>query len=642
MEGKFYKLLTVLILIFNLCSYSQTDIVSYKNQYPDESMVILKKIENVTLKINDCNLDIEIDHYRKKLSLSNINQNYSDEYIGFTSFSDITDIKAYYYEPKDTKYSKTQINNIVTSSRSDNSIFYDDYQTKRIVFPNLYKGCISEISYKKEIKDPHLLGYFRFTGFFPVEYAEYSITYPNEVNLSYKIYNDNENIVTFTEEKNRKTTTIKFSVSNYKPGFSLNNDFDMDYYIPHVIVYINDYKACDKYIDVIPDLKGLHNWYYNLTEDINKYSPKIKALSDSIIKGIDIPVDKMKAIFYWVQDNIKYVAFEDGYGGFIPRDADKVVLRKYGDCKDMANLTTQLLKASGIKAYLSWVGTRSIPYSYYEIPTTFNDNHMICTAEINDRYYILDATTYTAFNYPSKFILSKEILVSKNKDIFEVIKVAEVDYNKSVIYDSLFLKIDNSTLIGSGAVNLSGYHAFDLSSQANYSNKENEHKKIENHVIKGSDKFQLDDYKLKKFDNREENNIIEYSFHIPDYIKKFENNIYINLNLSTPYSKRNVDLTQKLYALLIGNHSRIIVKNSLQIPENYTVSYLPEPINFEHGQFGFIINYSIQNNTINYYFDLYLKTLKVEDKDFNNWNQFIKTLNIAYKKSIELTKTINN
>lgn len=642
MEGKLFKLLTVLLLIFNLCSYSQTDIVSYENQYPDKSMVILKKIENVTLKINDCNLEIEIDHYRKKLSLSNINQNYSDEYIGFNSFHDINEIKAYYYEPKGTKYSKTQINNIVTSSRSDNSIFYDDYQTKRIVFPNLYKGCISEISYKKEIKDPHLFGYFRFTGFFPVEYAEYTITYPNEVNLSYKINNDIDNIVTFTEEKNRKTTTIKFSVSNYKPGYSLNNDFDMDFYIPHVIVYINDYKACGKSVNVISDLKGLHDWYYSLSEEVNVVSSEIQTLSDSITKNIANSIDKMKAIFYWVQDNIKYVAFEDGYGGFVPRKADMVILRKYGDCKDMANLTTQLLKASGINAYLSWVGSRSIPYSYYDIPTTYNDNHMICTAEINDQYYILDATAYTAYNYPSKFILSKEVLVSKSKDQFEILKVPEIESNKNIIDETLLLKIDNSKLIGSGSINLSGYHAFNISERANYSNKENERKRIENYTIKGSDKFQLDDYKLMNFTDREKNNIIEYAFHIPDYIREFNNNIFVNLNLSTPYSKRNIDTSQKLYALLIGSHSKIKVENRFQIPDGYTATYIPEEIFFEHDQFGFNINYEIVDNIIIYNFDLDIRTLKIEEKDFNSWNQFIKKLNIAYKKSIELTKNINN
>jgi hypothetical protein len=29
-------------------------------------------------------------------------------------------------------------------------------------------------------------------------------------------------------------------------------------------------------------------------------------------------MDKVKAIFYWVQNNIRYIAFEDGIAGFLP------------------------------------------------------------------------------------------------------------------------------------------------------------------------------------------------------------------------------------------------------------------------------------------------------------------------------------
>lgn len=640
MTGKFLKLLIFCFLIVQKNSFSQAELETYKNKYPNESFVILKKTEKVDIKIKDCKLDISIDHYQEKLSLSNINHDISDQYIGFTSFNEISDIESYFYEPEGSKYKKTKIDNIVTSSRSDNTVFFDDYQSKRIVFPNMHAGCKSEVSYKEKVKDPHLIGYFRFTNFFPVEFAEFSITYPKEVNISYKVFNDWDNIVEIKTEESKRTTTVKISVSEYIPGYSLQNDFDSDYYIPHVVFYINDYKACEENIDVIPDLEGLHNWYYSITSKSNFVSPEIKALSDSITTGTDSSIEKMRSIFYWVQDNIRYVAFEDGYGGFVPREADLVVKRKYGDCKDMTNLTTQLLKAAGINAYLSWVGTRSIPYTYYDIPTIYNDNHMVCTAEIDGRYYILDATAYTSINYPSKFILGKDVLISISENEFKVIDVPEIEYDKNTITDSINLSIDNSTLKGTGTVTLSGYYDFDLANQANYSDKENERRKIENHVGKGSDKFQLDNYSLKNFKSREENNIIEYEFHIPDYVTSLENHIYVNLNLSTPYSKRDIDMNEKIYALSLGNHTKIRVKNTLQIPENYSATYLPEKISYHHEQFGFDVKYEISDNQVIYNFDLYLKTLKVEQKDFENWNQFIKKLNVAYKKSIELT--LNN
>lgn len=364
----------------------------------------------------------------------------------------------------------------------------------------------------------------------------------------------------------------------------------------------------------------------------------MKNLADSITNGISSSIEKAKLIFYWVQDNIKYVAFEDGYEGFIPRSAEKVMTRKYGDCKDMANLTTQLLKAANIKAYLSWVGTRSIPYSYYDVPSAISDNHMICTAEIDGKYYFLDATDYLAFDFPSEFILSKEVLIGKDEKNFEIVKIPYVSYDRNTINESLRLSINEHTLKGLGDVELSGYYAFEMTQRTIFSNKENEKKIMLGYLAKGSDKFNLADYNLLNFDNREKNNIIEYTFTIPDYVKIFNDKLYVNLNLSTPYSKMDIDKDSKLYAMLLGKHSRIVIKNTLEIPDGYNATYIPDAAIIDHDQFGFKVNYTLENGKVIYTFEMYIKTLKIEPTDFENWNKLIKALNLSYKKSIELTK----
>ena len=74
--------------------------------------------------------------------------------------------------------------------------------------------------------------------------------------------------------------------------------------------------------------------------------------------------EKIRNIYYWVQDNIRYIAFEDGIAGFKPDEANNVLTKRYGDCKGMANLTRQMLKAAGFDARLTWIGTNHISYDY--------------------------------------------------------------------------------------------------------------------------------------------------------------------------------------------------------------------------------------------------------------------------------------
>ncbi len=66
--------------------------------------------------------------------------------------------------------------------------------------------------------------------------------------------------------------------------------------------------------------------------------------------------------------------------GLIPHPASYVCEKRYGDCKDMANLIVSMLHMAGVNnAYHTWIGTRDLPFKYTEFPTPIVDNHMIAT-----------------------------------------------------------------------------------------------------------------------------------------------------------------------------------------------------------------------------------------------------------------------
>src|SRR5690242_9074625 len=105
---------------------------------------------------------------------------------------------------------------------------------------------------------------------------------------------------------------------------------------------------------------------------------KLQKQLTQITQGKTTDADKIKAIYYWVQDNIRYIAYEDGYSGYIPASAQEVLSKKYGDCKGMANLLTEFLKLAGYDAHFTWIGTRSIPYPQ-NTPALCVNNHAIVT-----------------------------------------------------------------------------------------------------------------------------------------------------------------------------------------------------------------------------------------------------------------------
>src|SRR6185295_4790856 len=124
---------------------------------------------------------------------------------------------------------------------------------------------------------------------------------------------------------------------------------------------------------------------------------------------------KIKSIYYWVQDNIRYIAFESGIAGFQPANADQVYKNKYGDCKGMANLLAAMLKIGGYDSRLTWIGTKDIPYDY-SIPSLCINNHMICSVMLKDSLYFLDGTeTYISMGDYADRIQGRPAMIQNGK-----------------------------------------------------------------------------------------------------------------------------------------------------------------------------------------------------------------------------------
>jgi hypothetical protein len=93
------------------------------------------------------------------------------------------------------------------------------------------------------------------------------------------------------------------------------------------------------------------NWYRNLTTGRRDASPEITQQVATITASARTPLEKMKALAYFVQHDIRYVAIELGIGGWQPHTAADVFVHRYGDCKDKATLMSSMLSRIGIDSF---------------------------------------------------------------------------------------------------------------------------------------------------------------------------------------------------------------------------------------------------------------------------------------------------
>ncbi|MCC7297798.1 MAG: transglutaminase domain-containing protein, partial [Bacteroidia bacterium] len=164
-------------------------------------------------------------------------------------------------------------------------------------------------------------------------------------------YDENGNPVkkkTTTAAKTKKEPAggmkyITYEFKNVKPFTNDRGGRGPSYNYPHLLIQYNYAQEGETKVPMTGTVEGLYSWYYGLVKQLKNDTVELKKFTQKLIAGKTTDQDKIKAIYYWVQDNIRYIAFEDGIAGFKPEECADVYNNRYGDCKGMANLLVNML-----------------------------------------------------------------------------------------------------------------------------------------------------------------------------------------------------------------------------------------------------------------------------------------------------------
>ncbi|MDB5192025.1 MAG: hypothetical protein JWQ96_1588 [Segetibacter sp.] len=558
------------------------------------------------------------------------------------SFDELKNLEAYTKVPDGSKYKRIKVETMKTQSSRSSGVFFDDSKETVFDFPAMMKGAIATVSHTEYHKDAHLLSPFYFSSYLPIINAKFTVSYPADMQLKYILKNNAEGKIQMKEEKKGRQVVYEFTASDSKSKDNYGDAPARSYFEPHVIVHIASFKNDNGNQNFLSSVDDLYKWNYNFLKSVNTTTdPLLKHLSDSLTAGASSEKEKAKRIYQWVQANIKYVAFEEGLEGFVPRQAIDVCNKKYGDCKDMAGLLTTLMRVAGLKAYYTWIGTRDIPYEYAEVPLPITDNHMISTVNIGNEWIFLDGTDPNCiFGFPSKGIQGKQSLVGINETEYKVLRVPEQPAETNVVVDTTFISISSNSVKGRSNVYYNGYFGSDAFNSLLYRDSKEAKDYVKARISKGSNKFILGDYNIDYFNRNEKVINIKANFEVPDYAKNIANEMYINLNLDKSFSTSIIDTAKRKVAVDKDFKYSIKQCTILDMPEGYKVNYLPENYNFSNDLFSFSLLYSQKDNKVIATKEFVSKTILLETKDFQKWNNGINELTNQYKKQIVLQKKV--
>ncbi|WP_282122764.1 DUF3857 domain-containing protein [Algibacter mikhailovii] len=640
---KTHLLLIVFVLVI-VKSFSQNseEFNLYKELYPKSKSVRVNQNIKVTIKLNANHIDITQEFIEEDLYLDESANYNSKRSLNFSSFFELDRVEASSYSYEDGQYEEIKVTDFKEKDELDQS-FYDDSKSLNFIFPNLKKGSKTVLKYSEMIKNPRFLSPFYFGDFSPIINNTVTFIVDKNIDLSFKEFNTDSINIIFNKIEKRKTNVYTWELKNIDEYEYESNTPTYKKIFPHIVPIITSYKHNDVIFSIGKDVSDLYTWYYSLVKDINKETPdtNLVSLVEELTANKTSDLEKVKAIYYWTQKNIKYIAFEYALGGFIPRQANEVYQKKYGDCKDNSSILYKMLEIAGLKGDLTWIGTRKIPYSYNEVPTPLVDNHMILSyTDTSNNTYFLDATgRYVSIDYPTTFIQGKEALIAKGESDFIIKKVPVIPAVKNAIIDTTSINLDGENLLGKSKIEISGYNKMETFHALENETTDEKIKTFYNtRLQKGNNKFLIKSFSETNKYDYEKNLVVKYDFTLNDYAKKLGNEIYLNLNLIKDLSSYKSEENRK-NAIEYNHTSSFKYTTILNIPEGYVVDFIPDNIDLSNDYMSGSINYVIKGNTIIYNHSYSINVLALNLDEQKQVNALIKKIEMAFKEVIVLKKS---
>jgi len=618
--------------------HAQTDytdrVSSLKNQFPKQDVIAYQYKETVNFLLNP-----NPDAGQAKVKANVSTQVTLVPVKDFIKYEDglfynqeisIDNIKAVNSKGKELVIQKQ------CGSYSEEDIFHNDTKLCVVKFPLEEKGKSCSYFYQENYKDIKYLTSFYFNHQLPAidEIIEFNI--PSWMEFDLREFNFLGAGIEKTTTKENDITRITFHLKNAAAYNEEDHSPNHALSYPHVICISKAYTENGRRKVLFESVKDLYAWYKMVCDSIGNQPSELKERVFLLTNGKKTDLEKIESIFYWVQDNIRYIAFENGIMGFRPDAAQHVLKNKFGDCKGKANLLKEMLKLAGYDARLTWIGTSDLPYDY-SLPSLSVDNHMICTVILNGKKYFLDGTEeYIALNDYAQRLQGKEVLIEDgNNYILDRIPTFSAERNKTKQVTKM--SIDGNLLKGNSTVEYNGEAK--IFTQMAYASTRNENKAdaLSSFLRNSNENIELTNIKTPDFNDRQKPLQVSYDFKANNQVTKAGNEIYVVMDWDKPFSSLEFDNDRKNdYEF---NHKYFITtQTELAVPDGYKVDYLPSAFKKSTPDYSFEGSYTNKGKTIMYTKTVVINKPILRKTEFAGWNDFIKGINKFYNDQVVLVK----
>ncbi len=593
-----------------------------QEDFPDASGLYLFMDENIELT-NDGRLESDM-HYCIKVLNDRGKEKFAEVSIPYDST----------YEKLELEYARTikpdgTVVTVGDKNIRDVSLYlnfpmYSNARARIISMPEVVPGAC--IEYKVKITRTKLANEKDFdTAYWlqadePIIFEHFNITVPKEKNLKFKVINAEYNTLGYELEPKQTADGLKKVYS-----FEFEN-------VPAIIPEpaMPSLSRIDPYVmlSTFGSWQDIYLWWRSLYKDKVVSNDEIRLKSQELVKGLKSKHDRVRAIYNYCVQEIRYVAVEYGDAGYEPHKAEEIFKNKYGDCKDKAILFISMLGSIGIDAYPVLISTFDSLEVEEDIPGLVFD-HAIAAVELDNKLVFLDLTASTTpfmdlpapdqdrlalVFFKDRYSLIRTPLASFSDNVTSTIMKIKMNQDESI---ECFRQIKTNGIFEQGQ---RFWLKYTMPALIDEELKTRARLIAPGAVLKSRDIRNVDNLNLPVY--------LSYNFTAPQFFKKAgKTRIMSQLG---GLDSSGLSKESRKYPIEIMSLSSVDETIEVELPKHLAVKYLPKPVEVRTKWFDFINRYEVvPNNILRFYSLSSVKQRVIPIAEYAD-----------YKKSLEETEVL--
>lgn len=303
---------------------------------------------------------------------------------------------------------KIKKKDIVTRSDLSYGTYYQDGLIEE--FSMYWNQYPYQIEYSYQLTYPE---FFWIAFWVPAEYMNWKSMKSSlrlEIPTDYGISMDYSENLAFEETFKDKKRVLTWRAGPYKPPKA-------EMYGPPVIelmprVFITPTKFDYGVPGSSESWSALGQWQMDLNAGTDLLPAAERKVVENLVSGLDDPIEKVKALYEYLQEKTHYILVDIDKGGMKSYPASYVSQNKYGDCKALTSYMKALLKSIGIESYYTLINGDVNPIRVNtDFPSQQFNHAVLMVPMAKDTIWLENTSNSAPFNYLGTFTQDRYALV---------------------------------------------------------------------------------------------------------------------------------------------------------------------------------------------------------------------------------------